>query len=58
MPHFSFTTQSHDKQRSEKGTTSNVTNSDIFTLTTEDERVNNTHDCDRFNQYFTNAKFV
>ena len=40
------------KQRSQKGTTSNVTNSDILTLTTEDERVNNTHDCDRYNQTF------
>ena len=48
MPHLSFRTQTHDwKQRSQKGTTSNVTNSDILTLTTEYERVNNTHDCDR-----------
>ena len=54
IAHFSFRTQTHDwKQRSQKGATSNVTNSDILSLTTEDERVNNTHDCkDRYNQDF------
>ena len=42
----------HDwKQRRQKVTTSSVTNSDILTLIIEDERVNNTHDCDQCNQH-------
>ena len=50
MPYFSLRTQTHDcKQRSQKVTTSIVTNSDILTLIIEDERVNNTRDCDQYN---------
>ena len=44
-------TQTHDwKQRSQKVTTSNVSNSDILTLIIEGERVNNTRDSDQRNQ--------
>ena len=51
MSYFSLKTQTHDcKQRSQKVTTSIVTNSDILTLIIEDERVNNTRDCDQCNQ--------
>ena len=49
--YFSLRTQTHDcKQRSQKVTTSSVTNSDILTMIIEDERVNNTRDCDQCNQ--------